>query len=285
MYASLAAGDYYFDRDDSTRALRYFEKAKINTEVEKGSFTALDSKIEYRIAWAAYRAGKLPKVKKSSMKLLAPGIPFFERDIAKSIQADAVELLASALFETQNLDEATDVLKNKSISNHAPAIALNLIKKYHGVEQHQQAIQLANISTKRFGLAPEYPQILSVQASAYDQLKFINKRISTLEKAALLLPTTSLWRHRNKERSTIKAMEQVSSNAAAVGIWYFENGLANEDQATLLKSASMFKLLTDYDISSQDFIKWKLRRAHALLYADKLSKADRIYREVKTNYR
>ena len=218
------------------------------------------------------------------MRLLAPGIPFFERDIAKSIQSDAVELLASALFETQNINEATDVLKNKNISNHTAAISLNLIKKYHGVEQHQQAIQLANIATKRFGLAPEYPQILSVQASAYEQLKFINKRISTLEKAALLLPNTSLWRHRNKDSSSIKAMEKVSSNAAkAVGIWYFENGLANEDQGTLLKSASMFKLLTEYDTSSQDFIKWKLRRAHALLYADKLSKADRIYKEVKTN--
>ena len=106
VFGSMAAGDYYFDQDDPAKALRYFEKAKKqNSFVKTETFDPLDTKIEYRIAWAAYRNAEFDKVRKASVNLLSPNIPFFERDMANNIREDGVELLASALLKhkTQHL--------------------------------------------------------------------------------------------------------------------------------------------------------------------------------------
>ena len=158
------------------------------------------------------------------------------------------------------------------------------MKKYHSVEQHKSTVQIGMDIIKRFPLSEQYPDIMTVQASSYEALKLEGRRIDILEKVALLLPQNSLWRHKISNPSAIRNMEKVSANAAeSVAIWNFERGMANDNHVKLIKSASMYKLLVDHSPASKNYIKWNLRRAHSLLYADKLDMAERLYKEAKTN--
>ena len=285
VYALIAIGDHYFDIDEPKLALSFFEKAqKQNQQINKMKFNPLDTKIEYRIAWSAYRAANLEKVKKATTKLLTPSIPFFDRDLAKNIRLDATELLSASLFEAQSISEATSILKRKKILYYAPALGFSLLKKYHGVEQHKETIELGKFLLKKFSLSQYYPQILLLLASSYENQKLYKRRIDVLEKSALLLPKTSLWRHRIKSPDAVRKMESIGENAAEqVAIYNFDHGLANDNKEKLLKSASMYQLLTDYDPASNNFIKWQLRKAHSYFYAERLAEADKIYQQIKSN--
>lgn len=285
IYASIAVGDAYFDQDQPSTALKFFEKAKRQRQKQSSKVSdPLETKIEYRIAWAAYRAANLEKVKASAMNLLNPMVPFFTRDMAKNIREDAIELLSSALFESQSISSAQSVLRNKDISKYAPSLGFNLMKKYHGVEQHKETIDLGLKVAEKFPLSAEYPQILVLIASSYEYLKLDARRIDTLEKAALLLPKTSLWRHKITDPDDVRQMEESGRYAAeAVAIWNFEQGTANENTSRLMKAAAMYSLLVEFNPSSSDAVKWNLRQAHSYFYADELDKAEHLYKTAKTN--
>lgn len=285
VYASIAVGDHQFEKGQNLSALKTFELAKSqNRRSNKKVFNEIDIKIEYRIAWAAYRAAKLKKVLQSTEELLSAQISYLESDKTESIRMDAAELYGSALFESQNVAYITESLQASTLKTEKGRILLSVLSKFQTIEGHNEVVEIGEKLLPFVPMAREYPQIIQVIAHSQDRLKLKRLRMQTLEKVALLLPKSSLWRTINPNTSDIRNMESIAVPAAeAVGTWYFENGLATDNKELLKKSSSLFQLLYKNASTKELQNKWLLRKGHAQLFADDLFSAQRTYYRVKTD--
>ncbi len=290
VYAYIAIGDHWFYQQEASIALKYYKNAEIvlnRVAVPRQEFEVI--RLNYRLAWAAYKSGELETVIKAAKGLLLPGDQYKTTENRKKIQKDAVELIGDALYEG-NVDEKTHkTLENKEIKVFAAAIGLRSLKRYLDGKVFEKASDLGEFLIEKFPLSDEYPEICQLTAEAYDKSQQTAKKISALEKAAFLLPGRSLWRARHQgQYELIRDMEMQAKNAARVAAdYHYGIGLSSGDAKSFKSALSLYEILIENGVSGTQYTDsntWRLRAAHAEYFLDQLTNAADRYNQLKRDF-
>jgi hypothetical protein len=288
LYARVAAGDHLFKRDRPAEAMQLYQKAlTLLPDVKAADAEFEHMRINYRLAWAAYRAAELNTVITAGAELLVPGRRTKSVDRREKIQLDAVELMGNALYENNAMPRTMEVLRRKEIALFAPAVGLRTATRYSANNIHNEAVNLGEMLIEEFPLAADAPAILQVTADSYGKLGKTPQRLATLEKLALLLPAQSLWRSRHKhDMPTIQAMEEKAAAAAVtVATQNYETGLAAGNVRAFSAAISYYEILLEHAANAPDANMWRLRRAHCHYFAGNYDEAVRLYTDLKANFK
>jgi len=288
LRARVAVGDHLFTRDRPGDAMRSYQKARALLKSVEAPDPDLERvRIDYRLAWAAYRATDLETVVDATTELLALGAKAKTTDQREKIRQDAVDLLGDSLYEGNSLTRDRDVLRRRAILPYAQAVARRTVKRYGAAGVHQIAATLGGWAADEFPLAAETPDVLHLTAASLDKLGKTDQRLATLEKLALLSPVGSLWRARHKDDlATIQAMEKAAAPAAELAAnAHYDTGLASGNPRSFLAASSYYDILIEHAPNAPDANKWRLRRAHCQFFAGNLDEAARMYEALKKDFK
>ncbi len=288
VHARVAAGDHLFQRERAGDAMRSYQKAlELLPDVNAQDPEYEKIRINYRLAWAAYRATELNVVVQATAELLQPGRRTKTVEQRDKIQQDAVDLMGDSLYENNSVPKAKDVLKRKELTTFAAAVGLRTIKKFNGNNIHNQATELGEFLIDELPLAKEAPEILAVTADSWNKFGKPQKGTATLEKLALLLPAQSLWRARHKDDMvTTKKMEEEATRAAeAVASAHYDLGLASGNPKAFTTAGSFYDILLDHSANAAQSNEWRLRRAHCQYFAGNHDEAAKMYEALKKDYK
>jgi len=288
VHARLAVGDNYFQIENPAAAMRYYQSAlELLPTVSTEDFTYEKLRINYRLAWSAYRAAELDQTISAATELLLPGQSLKSTGKLEKIQSDAIELIGDSLFEANNPKEAQAYLLSKSIKKYAPDIGLRILTRYTKANIHNDAAKLGDFLTENFALSSAAPQILNLTAGSYKNAKQPTKRIETLEKLTMLLPKQSLWRSRHKDDfETVAEMEKLGRDAGIViAGWYYDKALSANNARLFMTAASYYEVLLENEPNNEESNTWRLRHAHCFYFAMRFKEASRLYTDLKSNYK
>lgn len=288
VHAHVAIGDRAFKSDDVKAATESYRKALavLRAIPDTDGLGKETGRIQYRIAWSAFRAGEFALVLTNTKELLGQARQSQDRSNSQKVLRDATELIASTLYEINDSVRAIKFLRDKELQNFVPAIGLSLLEKLGASGLHTATLTYGRWLTDNFPFSPEAPKILVVLAMAQKELKKTSDYISTLEKLSMLLPATSLWRSRNRgypER--IHDMELAAvGGAEVVSSYYYENGLASGSQQLFVKAAVHYQLLLDQSTNGPSSNRWRLRIGHCQYFSEHLEEAEKIYESLVTEH-
>ncbi|MEZ4741342.1 MAG: hypothetical protein R3B45_02665 [Bdellovibrionota bacterium] len=286
--ALVFVGDYYFNSDENEKALlRYKRALQLLSKLDKAERIYETIRIQYRIAWAAYRSAKLEIAINTGIDMLQPGSMVKNNEKRKLIETDAVELIGDSLFDQNNFVEFTRIVKKPNLLNFSTKIGLRTLSRYINASIYSEAEKIGDFLVREFPLSKETPVIYTQLAMLYEKMSQPEKRVGILERLALLLPKQSLWRTRHKvDYDSILMMEKLAINAAKIAaIWHYEKGLATGNQKRFSISDSFYSILLDFDPSNAEAINWRLRRAHCYYFSDNLETAVSLYTELIEQYK
>jgi hypothetical protein len=288
VHANIAVGDYWFDRERADYALRAYSNGKnVLDNLDLSDKNYESARLNYRIAWSAYRAGELTQVIESATELLQPGQINSSMVRKTKIQLDATELLGDVLYENNSMSDTKRVLSQKSISSFAAMTGLRTLTRYNSQNIHNEAVKVGEYLSNAFPLAAEMPKILVLTADSYDKLDDQPRRIKHLSELAVFLPERSLWRAQQKTQyEAIKQMETLAVPATAIAAdWHYERGRTTGNTRSSLAGASLYEVLINAEPNSDESNKWRLRRADCNFDADRLAEAALMYRALKSRFK
>jgi hypothetical protein len=288
VYASLAVGDHHFKNEQPAKALiKYKAALDLLGKTDSPRQAQEKIRIQYRIAWAAYRAGDLDAVIPAANELLSPGQPNKDLGQRDLIQKDASELIGDALFENGDQRRMREILSRKELLEFAPAIGLRIVERYSAAEIFDPLTEIGEFLAEEFPLALAAPRILNHLALGYQKVDKPTKRIAALEKLSLLLPKDSLWRSRYRDRfQEIKKMEELALTAAKlVAAWHYDKGLGSGSEKSFKTAEAFYAILVDFDPTGTETAKWRLRQGHSSYFTGKLDDASRIYTSMKEEFK
>lgn len=285
VHAALAMGDTHFRKDEAKEALASYQKAirvLNNVDISQKDYEKL--RIQYRIAWAAYRSADLKTATETALMILTPGRQNLNLSERQKMDADAIDLLANTLYENDNINQTLAVLKRKELIYSGPGVALRIMRRYTGVDARDKVIAIGKTAAETYPTNRETPLVLSALADAYGDDKE-EQRLATLEKLALMLPPKSLWRTRHQDDfAAIKAMEDTSLPAAEkTANFYYQKGLATGNVPSYIAASSFYDLLLQHDPTGAKANEQRMRIAHCYFFADKLEFAESHYRQLMTD--
>jgi hypothetical protein len=288
VYARLAVGDHYFARDLASEALPAYKKAVEllgAIEVEDVEYERL--RANYRLAWAAYRAAELDTAIKASLVLLRPGTSLRSEADREKIQKDAVDLVGDALYETNAPSRTREILRSRELDAFAAKIGLRTLSRYHANGIHNEAASLGEDLARDFPLAEEAPEIMRLTADSLAKLGQDTRRVSMLEKLAMMLPAQGLWRSRHRdEQAVVRDMEGKARQAAiAVAAWHYERGLASGSLPSFAAAAAHYEMLIEHGPNTDDASQHRLRLAHCHFFSGHNEEAARLYEAIKTEFK
>jgi hypothetical protein len=288
VHARLAVGDNYFRIENPAAAMRYYQGAlELLPDVESSDEDYEELRINYRLAWAAYRAAELDETIKAASSLLQPGQSLKSSNRIAKIQEDAVELIGNSLYEGGSLSKTKKFLLRRELKRFSADIGLRILVRFNGSNVHSEAVKIGEFLGEKFPLSKSAPQILHLTADSFKRIKQHTKRIEFLEKLALLLPSQSLWRARHRgDFESITAMEKTARNAAVVTAgWHYDRALASNNNRIFMTAASFFELLIESEPNGNDANSWRLRFAHCHYFAGRYKEAGILYQDLKSNYK
>ncbi len=288
VHARVALGDHLFMRERAAEAVKAYDKALEllpDVDAEDPEYERL--RINYRLAWAAYRAAELNVVIRAGAEVLVPGRRAKTVEQREKIQQDAVDMMGDALYEANAFAKSKEVLGRKELSEFGGAIGLRAVTRYNANGIHGEASTLGEFVADKFPLSKETPDTLAVTADSWQKLGKTPKRIAALEKLALLLPAQSLWRSRHKDDlESVKKMEKRAVPAAvAVATYYYDAALGSGNAKTFQTSSSFYDLLLGHGPNLVESNDWRLRRAHCHYFAGDYDAASNLYGELKADYK
>ena len=280
VYAHTAMGDHYFYRENPHRAVINYEKALVilrHLKIAEQNQKIL--MLEYRQAWAAYRAGSLYKVIKTGTNILSPNRHLGKLNEQNKLNQDIVELLGDVLFELSETENIQRYLTYKSFGNHTPKVASYLAERYLNSRQFFRLEGTLKYILKIFPLSVELPQHLSLLAATYKAKNQTKSYINSLEQLALLLPAKSLWRAKHtRDAPAIKKMEKQSFQAALLlANWHFNTGISSGLSKHYMSAASFFSIILDFSPYHKEASKWRLAKAHCYYYSENYEEAAMQY--------
>jgi tetratricopeptide (TPR) repeat protein len=284
VYALLATGDHHFSQEKPKSALQQYTKAnKILDKLNIAEHHFERLRVNYRIAWAAYRSANLDQVVTSALALLEPGRDFVDANTRERIQLDASELLGDALYETNALERTKSILENPKLLVFAPKVGLRLINRAAKGEHHDIVIDIGAWLTERHPLAKETPEILIILANSYKNKKLPSKQTESLEKLTFMLPESSLWRSQNSgDLEAIKNMEERATAAGKMlASWYYEQGSATGSPRHFILGAAQYSVLIEHAPNHPEANRWRLRQADCLYQANQIDEAILLYTVLK----
>lgn len=285
VHAALAVGDSYFRNDHAKEALGYYQKALLvlnNVEINQKDYEKL--RVQYRIAWAAYRSADLKIATEASLQILTPGRQNLNLSERQKMDADAMDLLANTLYENDNINQTLNILKRKELLHAGAGVALRIMRSYASVGARSKVISIGTAAAENYPTNRETPLVLAALADAYGDEQD-EPRLAALEKLALMLPPKSLWRSRHQEDFTaIKTMEDTSLPAAErTANFYYQKGLATGSVPSYIAASSFYDLLLQHDPTGVKANEQRVRIAHCYFFSDKLELAENHYRQLVTD--
>ena len=288
VHARAQLGDHMFKRERPGEAMRAYQRALsllAKIDVEDAEFERL--RLNYRLAWAAYRAGEVDVVITAASDLLQPTTHSRSAEERQKTQQDAVDLIGDSLYEHNVMNKTLAVLGRREFSAYAGAIGLRTQKRQSASGVYAASSELGESLHQMVPMAKETPESLQITADAWDKLGKADKRLQNLERLALLLPTQSLWRARHKDDLvSIRSMEERSSKAAvAVATAHYDLGLASGNPAAFASAAAFYEILLDFAANDPAANQWRLRQAHCQFFAGKNDEAALLYAHLKTDFK
>ena len=287
-HANIALGDREFEAGNAKESLKLFEKA---ADIIANSPTTIDpseiQRVNYRVAWAAYKSAELDKVIKAATTLLEPGNAIPSASKRRKMQQDAAELVGDALYEGNSFQKIRDTLRRRELLSFGGAIGLRTVQRYHNNGIHSEATRVGELLLEEFPTAREIPEVLRLTADSYASQKKTNQRIYILEQLAMLLPSQSLWRAKHKEDfAAIRTMEGNARTASLqVAAHYYDHGLGSGNPKSFESAASFYELPVDHDPNAAEANQWRLRIANCHYFSGNLNEAFRRYAELKTKFK
>jgi hypothetical protein len=288
VHASVASGDYFFRKERAAEAVPYYQKALVLLEkidTKQKSYEA--ARINYRLAWSAYRAAEPTTALNAALSLFEPSMSASTLERRSRFQLDAIDIAADALYDLNNRQMSAKVIKRPDLNHVSSAIGERLMTNYLKNNITQEAIYLGDLLAGDFPLSAEIPKILALLANAHAIQKSRQFEINALEKIAMLLPAQSLYRSRHqKSPESIRAMEVEAKKASLkVADFYYDFGLSAGNIRAFSTAASYYDNLTNYAPNDPDSNKWRLRKGHCYYFAGRYNEADEIYTALKYDYK
>lgn len=285
VHAYLALGDANFEKERADAALKNYEKAsKILVRVNSPDADYEKIRVNYRIAWAAYRSADLDQSVAASQALLRPELDFKRISLQKHMTQDACDLIGDALFEKDKLAQTKDYLEKDFLRPYASNIGLRILGRLASNPTQRQTIDLGEFLLDQYPSAKESPEIATILADTYRSTKQDQKYIATLERLSLMLPKTSVWRvqHRN-DPALLASMEKKALNAnQLLAGKFYETGMIQGSQSSFETARTYYDALLKFDPQNTESETWALRRANSLYYAHHYEEADKAYEDFKT---
>jgi hypothetical protein len=287
VHAMVALGDVDFAKERAPEALASYRSAakllRKTQTVDKG-YERL--RLQYRIAWAAYRSAELSASIEAGIKLLQPHALAMKISVRQKIEQDAVDLIADALFEHDDLVYTKSTLSRRILQNHAAPIIWQMIQRYMDSGAWRPIPDLGEFAYEHFPTTQNMPDILTALGTAYDKLGREEKRLATLEKLSMMLPEKSLWRLRNQDH--FDAIHSMETKALAATILLaahsYEKGMINASVAHFNTASSYYDLLLTAQPNHEKAEQWRLKKAHCHYFAGDLDEADSLYRNLKEQH-
>ncbi|MBF0440440.1 MAG: hypothetical protein HQK54_00900 [Oligoflexales bacterium] len=288
VYAKVAIGDHYFKKEDSSSAYSYYRSARelINSiKIDNEDYEKL--RVDYRLAWSAYRAANLTDSVDAGIQLLLPGRSGKLESHRIKIQQDAIELVGDSLYENNDMEYTRKVLARKDLMKYAPAIGLRAVKNYLTSKLYNDVIELGELISGKYPLSKELPDLLTILSSCYQITNQKEARIKSLEKLSLLLPKQSLWRSRHSDDfKEIRLMEQKAREAAyEIAEYYYQYGIASGNRSSFKTASSYYDMLVEFEPNSESSNKLRLKKANSDYFAGQYGEAITQYSSLKENFK
>lgn len=288
LHGNLAMGDFHFRQEKPREALTFYKKARDllqNGDIPNRDYESL--RVQYRVAWAAYRSARLGECIETAFALLGPGREARKRDFQKKVEQDAVDLIGDALFEKNEIQYTKSTLRRREIAPFAAAVATRVMQQYAFHKMYDRVIEIGEHVAEEHPLTRESPGLLAALAEGYQKTGQEDLWLVQMEKLALLLPKDSLWRSRHRDQfESTRQMESLSLPAAkTVAAWHYEKGIATGNATRLNNAQSYYGLLAKYDPVHQDAMQWRIRQANCAFYAGRYPEADARYAHLKSEMR
>lgn len=286
LHASLAVGDEAFQREKLDEAREAYERAlAVARKLPENQREYEALRVQYRLAWVEYRDGSLTKAVNYAIQVLTPGRLSHSRQRLEKMQADAVDILADALYENDQVAFSKTTLKRTELTIFGGAVALRLMDNYLAAGGVAKAQEIGELAKDRFAVTKQAPQILERLAKVYQDRQMPEKRLDALERLALLLPEQSLWRTRYRDDFTAtKAMEEKAAWAALTcANEYYEKGLQTGSVPAYAQAASFYKLIVQFQPHNDQANDLRLKIAHSSYFSDKLADAEEQYQYLRDN--
>ncbi len=287
-HAYIALGDYYFRAEISQKSLSSYQKAvKI---ISKLNFADKDYelvRVQYRIAWAAYRSAELGTCITTVIDILRPGRVLRKVSVKNAIEQDAVELIGDALYENNDINYTKSILGQQVLRNFSSAIALRMLKRYLAARIDSRAAELGEHVVATFPRALHIPDILVILADIYRKSDRTELWLEALEKLALMLPKNSLWRYQYQHQyEAIRNMEQAALHATiALASHYYKIGMINGSVSSFAAASSYYQSLLQFNGNHPNANDWRLKQANSYYFSSNLGGAQKIYSELVNDHR
>jgi TolA-binding protein len=286
--AAIASGDYYFRREQAAKAMEYYQKAlSLLKNIEHSERRYEEARINYRLAWSAYRAAEAGTALTAALALLDPAVAADTLEKRSRFQLDAIDIAGDALYDLNDRVRTTKTLKRPELSPFAAAIGDRVVSNYLKNSIYREAVFVGEFLAREFPVAREAPDFLTSLARAQAGLKNKQQEINALEKVAMLLPAQSFYRSKHqKSPEVIRNMEQRARVAAqAVAEYYYDYGLSTGNNRAFNTAASYYESLATYAPNDAEANKWRLRMGHSFYFAGRYQEADKIYAALKHDYK
>lgn len=287
VHANVAIGDHLFEATEPKGSLKYYQTAQAilaKIDVPNDAFEKL--RVQYRIAWASYKAGEISITLKAATDLLQPGEKKLPPDRQTKIQRDAVELIGDTLYESNRTAVTQRTLRQKDLRTFASAIGLRSLQKYSDSGLYGEVVKLGTFLIDEFPTSRELPDILYLVAAAHENLGQRTKQVGVLERLAILLPAESLWRSRVKNSDwDVRNMEEKAEKAARiVADYHYEGGLASGNAASFSTALAYYEMLERFKPAGPESNLYRLRIGNCSYFSDRLEQAAEQYSRLKSLY-
>ncbi|MFW7380170.1 MAG: tetratricopeptide repeat protein [Oligoflexus sp.] len=287
VHAHIALGDLDFQKERAKESFQAYRRAI--SLLEKLNFAEKDYemlRLQYRLAWAAYRSAELNQCIEAGIRLLQPSTAANSLSVQKKVEEDAADLIADALYEYNDQSYTRSTLSRRILQTHAAGISLRMLRRYISAGVVPEIIELGEFVMESYPSALQTPEILSIVAEAHEKANNEDRYLAALERLALILPENSLWRMRNQGHfEMIQAMEKKALAATIlIASHYYEKGMVNSSVPHFNTAASFFDMLLQFQPNHADSESWRLKKAHCHYFSGELDKADKLYSELKDKH-
>ncbi len=285
VHALLILGDHHFEAGRPQTAIEKYQMAEKTLSSLKESTDPYESvRISYRLMWANYRAAVLSNVIPHAKNLLRSNLPARSIDQREKIQNDAVEVLGDSLFELGNKKIIRDTVEDSSLSIFATKISHRVLFRYNANERHEALIEFGEFAIAQFSSSENYPVWCYWLSISYDKTKQADEHIRTLEKLAMLLPETSLWRAQNKNfPEKIQEMENLAKEASKmVGNYYYDQAMSSANVEHFSRAKDYYEVLVQRYPTDEASKKLRFRIANALFFTGNFKEADLSFEKLRT---
>jgi hypothetical protein len=157
VYALIALGDTAFSKNEFSDALTSFEDAEEKLQaLPILSKTSLLTKINYRIAWSAFRSGQHAVAIRAGIDLLVKPAPGFNQVELGQYRKDAILLVSDSLFYRNSQKELEEFFRKNQLLTYGPTIGYRVLQRLNTSGLHNQVIKIASLILGSNPLPLEY---------------------------------------------------------------------------------------------------------------------------------